>query len=47
MENPQLPLNLVFPLARAHAHVEKSRIRQAIEDVLGDRLASIENKLTQ
>ena len=47
MENPQLPLNLVFPLARAHAHVEKTRIRQAIEDVLGERLTGIEDKLNQ
>ena len=46
MENPQIPLNLEFPLARAHAYVEKSRIRQAIEDVIGNRLLNIENKLT-
>lgn len=45
MENPQIPLNFKYPLARAHALVEKSRISQAIEEVVGKRLTNIEAKL--
>lgn len=45
MENPQIPLNFKYPLVRAHALVEKSRISQAIEEVVGKRLTVIEDKL--
>ena len=45
MQTPQLPFNLQFPLARAHQIVEKTRIRQAMEDVFGQRMDDIEKNI--
>ena len=34
MENPELPFELIFPLARAHVHVAKNRLEQFVDEAI-------------